>query len=343
MKRILQIILVSLMLICLLAGCEEPAPESVPSSSMPPVSSSSKPTEVNSQPSSSVPASSVPGHVCQSGGQWQFDLRYHWRLCDEHGEKTDVAEHSINFGYCSTCKVFFSDLDGWTLLHNYNEYRHLVLGLSYDENGVLMYKDFYEYTYNEEGTMLSQIYYENDILVSGFHYNDYAHQTAEIYYKPDGSIEKDIRNEYTYDEQGRVTGQKHSVNDAPDWESYYAYVGETRIITLQVNYDEKGNKTAVHHSYDDNANPTESTTYVNDVLTTKYEYTCIAHPVHGIQIQTARKYLYNPDGSYTLYDYTVSSGGEYAVSVYDADGRLLSTQYYDADDNPIEKPGRELS
>ena len=229
------------------------------------------------------------------------------------------------------------DVSGWTVVHKYNAHNHLVLGLSYDELGLQIYKDFYEYTYNEEGTMLSSIYYENDILIYEFTWNEHGHQTSEVYFNPDGSVQVAKRSEFTYDEQGRVTSQKNFVNDAPSTEWHNAYIGEERIITLQVYYDAEGNITAVHHAHDDDGNPTESTTYVNGVITVKYEYAVSSNPLDGAGVVTARKYQYNPDGSYTLYDYTVFANG-YIVYTYDANGNLISQQYYDSTGNPIEAP-----
>jgi len=351
MKKILFIAFSALLLVVLLVACVDPdsipattttnnsTPSSTPSSSTPAISTPSSPTPS----SSSTPEQEPPviGHDCQSTAQWQFDQYYHWRLCNEHGEPTDVSAHKIKDGYCSTCDVHFSDLDGWTLLHKFNAYDHLTLGLSYDENGALMYKDAYEYTYHENGIMASSIYHENDILRQEMRWNQYGHQTLWNEYNADGTMKESIRSDFTYDDLNRVTSQKDFLNDAPSRELYYEYIGTKHCISLHVNYSEDGTKTAVYTSHDTSANPTESMTYVNDVLTTKYEYAVFTNPAPGGMeteiVSAIRKYEYNPDGSYTLTDYTMPPDG-HSVSTYDADGNLLSKLLYDKAGNLIEPP-----
>jgi len=251
---------------------------------------------------------SACGHTHSASGSWNSDFENHWRLC-ECGEKVDVAAHTLEDGICTVCGSEIATYeDGTALLVCYNEYGDVSRVLSYGADGTVDYDERVEYTYDDQGVMLAQKTYGNDVLNSEYEYakdsNGEAYVCKEVYYYDDGA-----KDSNEYDENGNVL--------------YSAAYDETGAVMYAYEYE-----------YSPEAGWMHEKAYEGDRLTSEQEFLM---DEEGNQI-TTRYVYYNEDGSSSVTEYD-ELGNETLVAYYDADGNPESeARYeneYDAEGNLI--------
>ncbi len=254
------------------------------------------------------------GHTHTATGEWYADLDGHWQKC-ECGATINKEMHNVKDDECTICGseiVFYED--GGAQLTLYNEHGDPTYCATYAEDESLMFEGSYEYTYDENGDMHSEAYYDNGVPSYEF---EYAHSESGETYLADAVY---------YHEDGTKSFCKYDVNG-----NYLYYA----------NLDAEGNVLdATEYEYNEERSWMSAKEYSNEVLAAEYEY---AIDEEGNQ-QPLKEITYNEDGSwigieYDLYDNPVieiHSDAEGNVELdrryehtYDEDGNKLLTKTYD--------------
>lgn len=151
---------------------------------------------------------------------------------------------------------------------------------TYDTDGRLIREDFY---YNDELHYYVEYEYdENDVMISDTEYS--------ILYN--GEVHE-VRTEYIYDDEGRLSAEQAYQNDHQSWRIEYEYDEQDRLIKETLNsrinsyfyysYDENGNLsektsdgefgvTVTNYTYDENNRLINAEDYHDDELAYTYEY-----------------------------------------------------------------------
>ena len=333
--KYIRLIAVACLLAIMLAACANTntptttEPVTTPSTSNPPSTSSTPPT-----------STTLPQETCKSTSGWHVDKDNHWRICDDHGEIIDLQPHSVENEECATCNSMIKVVEGCTYLRKLDHFGVIVLDISYDENGNVLTKDSWDVRYDINGNIIEETYYEMDVKKTTMRYSATGVLLADITYAPDGTIAESKRYEYSYDARGLLIGQKNLVNEEIVYEISYQYFGSERHTLVETKYDENRTKTSTHYFYDKFGKLTNGEVYVNDVLTFKHEYQVVTSQ-GGIFTQeiivAVKTYEFNPNGGYTLTDYTLVPNG-YTVSVFNEAEEEISREYYYRDGNPYSRP-----
>lgn len=303
-----------------------------------------------------VTLASAEEHVCQPSGLVDMDLSERWELC-ECGERLNVTQHvwvTDEWGdqLCSVCgaQQYLWD-DGTLELCGVDEYGSVVRQISWDADGAVTMDLSTVYQYDAEGHLMSAWYYEGEVLyaesefaldaegyewenraivyyddgsMSVTEYNEQGDEILVAFYL-DGVLEAELRYEYTYDEQGRVTRMRTFsdgavieevdyviVTEADGYFSYPArmtawYEDDTRVTYIldangdtlsETYYDAAANilkSLSYENEYDDAGNLVRVTTTEDGVLSRVEEYAVDADG----WIYRAKEIVYNADGTST--------------------------------------------
>ena len=225
-----------------------------------PDTSTTSPTQVTTQPATTAaptqPATTAaptqPVHVC-TPGVWDMDLQSHWSNCIECGQQIPVQAHSLDSdNFCTVCGaevwIYAEDLSSIYLA---DAYGNTVLCKYYDTTGELLYANTWEYTYTDQGVILTCLEYSDGVLTSESsydpdtgnirtvneyyedgswqytEYDEYASIARWISYDADGTALFDYSYSYTYAEDGTVMGEKVYENGALITETVYAIYNES--------------------------------------------------------------------------------------------------------------------
>lgn len=174
------------------------------------------------------------GHVHNAEGNWEVDKDTHWRICTEDQEKTDLSEHTLENGVCTTCKVTVETQGDKTVLMFKDDFGNWTTRITYNADGTVV-EDFAEYLYDSKqnvvsikitlnGKLTSEAEYGVDeegynyekkvteYLEDGtkvtYEYSNVGDTLRETKYKADGTIESDLTTVHEYDENGKKKSEK---------------------------------------------------------------------------------------------------------------------------------------
>lgn len=217
--------------------------------------------------------------------EWQVDIENHWKICSEDNEKFENGAHALENNICTVCGVqvtetgdgtgelcFYNENGDWSRLITYNEdgtYVTETAEYTYDENDnkltMKTYKDGKpvletEYGTNEDGysTELKNTIYDEDGSKKVYIYNLKNDITNELDYNADGTVERELVIEYTYNENGEKELEKHTLNGKLVKEvKYFVFSADSwggKIWYSEVTEHNEDGTTTVN-TYDENGEP----------------------------------------------------------------------------------------
>ena len=211
-------------------------------------------------------------------GYWEMDGNTHWHLCTDCEEKFDSEEHTLQDEYlCTICNAeIWKFDDGSCSIYAMNDMGQTIRSISYEADGSISYDFRYEFQYDENGNVVSEIIYNGSALDSE---NTYAvnadGDTYTVYsksYDPDGSIyihEYDDFGDLTHAEFYDPAGNKTN-------EEFYEYALDDdacRYNSKITYYDYENGKiyTSEYNSHDDQIGRTISDLNGNIELVNRFE------------------------------------------------------------------------
>ena len=255
------------------------------------------------------------GHSHTAAGGWESDVENHWHTCGECKETFDSAAHTLENDVCTVCGSEVVTYDsGEKQLTVYDEQGSAVYFAVYDTDGSVVVESRFEYTYDADGNVQSETYYDGETLSAQYEYARSA--SGEIYLAKDTNYYEDgSKSVGEYDEHGNTL--------------YYA------------NMDAEGNVwDAAEYTYNDAGDWAGVKEYVDGALAAEREYSIDAEG----NMQLLKEISYNEDGSwigaeYDLYENQVieihsNANGNVELDrrfehTYDEDGNKTLTKTYD--------------
>ena len=354
MKKLLCVMLACLLMLTLLAACndsdatEPQVTDPTPTQSKPTDPKPTDPKPTDPKPTDPKPTESKPDHTCKGTGEWLMDKDNHWRLCDTCGAQVNFKAHTVINGSCAKCSVAVTEnFDGSVTLTNYDEWMNPSMQMAYSADGTLEYTRTFQYTYDDRGIAMSRKVYMDDVLFSESTFDQFGNSLTTVVYNTDGSVLTNTVKELTYGERNFVTGEKTIVNDVLTYECTYALSQYgVRYVTGDTVYQEDGSKK--QSLYNEQGDTIQEVSYDADgvagpVYTYEYTYntedlmlkkTCY---IDGT-ISYLREYAASSIGfgSYMEKETIYEAGGTYYVIVYDEQGQKLSNKGFDADGNLVD-------
>lgn len=228
-------------------------------------------------------------HDHATGEKWNADQKEHWKVCEECGEKVELAAHAFDeYDYCEVCNtsVIVDDSYGYTIL-SYDDQGTLSCQTDYDEEGNVLSELRYENEYYEDGNPKHTSEYYNDVLCSESNYLPCENQEiAEVYmnegvtynedgskfvsifnenfmllsyteYDPEGNVVSADVYEYTYDDNGKLVRQICKTNDVISSDATYELDEDgNEYLAHEIFYDDNG-EVIMDMVYDSNGNSVE--------------------------------------------------------------------------------------
>ncbi len=233
---------------------------------------------------------------------------------DENGNKLtekiyalDVPVSSAEYDYDSsgfTYKKYETEYheDGTRIVYEYNESGDNLGYVAYDEKGNVTENVRSEYITDENGELIGEKVYENDILSKEMKYaagndgeEDYLYIVEAVAYGDDGS--KTVEE---YDESGELIKEAYydsEGNKVYDYDLEYFYDEEDNPTAIEKK--EKGVlKERVIYEYDENGNIQYEKTYEGDRLVKEVQYAESDFYMYEAKIIT-----YNEDGTATVEEF----------------------------------------
>ena len=259
------------------------------------------------------PVTQPEPHLHVAGDTWTVDLNNHWKVCS-CGEIMEQEAHN-DAEECSVCGSYIIVWDdGMIDLTQYNDKLHCIFEAEYDENGNLLEKATYEYTYTA---------------------NDQIETSKTTVYDENSEVVSIMDVSCTYDANGNLLTEINAYNNLADDFSYttkctYTYTDLDNVLTQTTEeFDEDGNLTStyqIEYAYNELGMPITEKHYSDGVLTTMY---FLEADEYGFPM-TVKSYEYYSDGTIFVTEYEDYE----AVKEYwtDADGNELDrSQLFDPD------------
>jgi hypothetical protein len=160
-------------------------------------------------------------------------------LCD-CGEAFNEGEHTLEDDSCTVCRAEVMEWDnGDVSVFQYDEYGNTLLNVDYDADGNLTYKEAYEYTYTEDGQILTSL---NRVYEDGV------------------TLTQSSKAVYTYTDEGVCIGNKQYVDDKLVYECKFAIDADGwEYVFEETVYNEDGTKLV--REYDENGDTISETLY----------------------------------------------------------------------------------
>lgn len=300
---------------------------------------------------------------------YRYVLEYSEGLCTreemyQDGMLVSVTEYAIHKdGYCIPVNQIVYDEEGGRSISENDEYGNCVHTVAYDADDAVIYEDFTEYQYDEEGWILytKQTGYFDGVLSYQYENNQYGDSVTDLFYAEDGSVEFGTRSEYEYDEDGNKLWRKvyDAVTDRLMQESIYAIemVDEwpenyEKTFTC---YEEDGSKTVyesdVHgnelsetiynadgkietvyrseYEFDENGNVLLHNRYENDRLCLVVQYEIIETEDWACHYEKIRTEIFE-DGSMYICEYD-EEGNELSAGLFDENGDPIPEEEQDGE------------
>ncbi len=278
--------------------------------------------------------------------EWKIDADSHWKEC-ACGEISEKGEHTFDLDICTVCGAERKTEDGKvTEMGVWNDYGDWIQWLYFDEEGNLKNETSAEYTYDETGNKLTDILYEDGVLVSSgeyeynsegftfkkyeteyyedgtkcvYEYNENGDSLGYVLYDEEGKKTESYRSEYITDEKGDLTGEKVYENDVLTQEIKYAFAndGEEDYLYAQevATYAEDGSKTV--EKYDENGDTVQELFYNAD-----------GEKLYAYDLE----YFYDDDGNLTVIEKREEGVlKQEVIYEYDDEGNIIAEKTYEGD------------
>ena len=284
---------------------------------------------------------------------WTCDLNEHWRVCNDDGERMDIAKHTFDFfDTCEVCGCRVIDWGDEKDLNVYDEKGNMILSATYDASGNIVSEQKCEYVYVEDCNLISakcyydgKLYEEKNYALGG----DGVYETKTISYEENGTrkvYEYDAYGELilfeAYDANGAFTaktvteyaenedGDRYEVKSTEyDYEANQMYIAEYNAYEDQTSRticDLNGNvkQTDVfEYGYNEDGDWIWKKDYTDGVLVTEYlDYT--THENEDYSMRYPKTVVeYREDGS-RLVTENGTDGNPVKETLYNADGTVES-------------------
>ena len=331
MKKTLCILMTCLLVVLCLVACGDPAP-TTQGNNRPTAAPTAKPTTTATTTTTATPTQpteplpTTPPHVCEAEERWHADLAVHWQSC-ECGEIMNIATHVLEMDCCAVCgaDITYDDFDNVTYLMQYDAYDHCIHSACYDADNKLLYVYDYEYTY-ENDRIVAEKHYEDGIPTYSCTYDEYDFPLTETLYDYSGNVIEAYVYERTYDEEGNLLSCTCFLNEKLDSKVTYHPVFGVLCPTEEIRYYPDGGTFVRQMTYDEDGLISLELVYEYDALIYKYVY-AVSNFFGDPWPYVCEEYCYEADGSYTLYQ-------------YDSYGDVISSEYLDANGNPVDHSGK---
>lgn len=240
------------------------------------------------------------GHTHTATGSWSSDLKNHWQLC-ECGETFNSGSHTLENDVCTVCgSEIVTYEDGGGYLSLCNEHGDCVYAAYYAADGSVEHEERYEYTYDADGSMLAETYYDGETLSAEYEYAQSS--SGEIYFAKATNYNEDgSRSTGEYDEAGNMLYYANIAADGSVWD-------------------------AAEYTYNDSGSWMGIKEYVNGTLAAEREYSLDADG----NTLPLREITYNEDGSWYGIEYDLY-GNEVIEIENDADGNVVMDRRFEHD------------
>lgn len=305
--------------------------------------------------------------------EWYADKDSHWQL-DENGEQIESGKHKLSDDVCSVCKASVWEWDdGEVNVTVFDKYGNTKLLLNYDENGELYEKITIVNTYDGNGNLVADAWYDiNDALLSETvyvirdgiscistgvdyyddgsknycEYDEYGNVFKSTYYENDVAVSS-TSYEITYDDNGFKSYEKIYRDGVLESEVYYTVVSELGYTYAQKSkhifyYSEGGRMESTYNEdgfcveeieYDASGNAASKNEYAYDS-----EFNTVGYKEYknGVLVfESVYDACSDGVGVYLKYDISYSDDGSKTVVEYDEGCNRVSEIIYDKDGNVI--------
>lgn len=237
-------------------------------------------------------------------GDWAFDAASHWLVADE----TTRAAHTLDeYDCCTACgaDVWVAD-DESINVYYYDEHANIVADIYYEADGTPYYHMRHDYTYDEDGNMISCLTYSSGALyaetIYGTDAEGYQYTAKETTYELDG---------YTYlaeyDQHGNATRM------------------EARNELNELVYEE-----ASEHEYDEDGELLRSKVFIDGELSQELTYAFSLENGRDVEWNFPISYVYHyPDEGTKQEDLFDLNGNMISSTMTDVDGNILTQTTYE--------------
>lgn len=249
----------------------------------------------------------------------------------------------------------YFDPEGGSSVNRYDEYGNIIRSESFDDSAALIFEEDYEYTYDEDGMILScrqtGRYTEGGSYV--YESNEHGDDTLSASYAADGTLDFGRRTEYEYNENGlKVWSKTYDLaDDRLVEEIIFGIVSdeydEWDYEKTVTEYAEDGCSTVTE--YDDNYNELSVTEYNEDgeietVYRYEYEFDEYGNIMWCGRYENGRLYETSQYEFIDTEDYScyfemirteINEDGSMYIREYDMDGNEVSAGLFDKDGNPV--------
>lgn len=195
-----------------------------------------------------------------------------------------------------------------------------------------------EYRYTEDWATEEVLTYQNEQMMTRMYYTFGEDGKPETMSITDGNTTESVDLFFTYDEEGRVLSQTHSMNGQVQYYSEVTYDDKGNILTQYTEQPTYGNSLQITYTYDESGNQTEMRTLLNGIhLTRKVtEYDASGHITVETeyqgedQISAVSNHSYDAEtrtDTALTYDAYGNEGGKIITS-YDEAGNEIMKEYY---------------
>jgi len=329
LKKICCFVWMAALFLCLLTGCSAKAPVDAP------IDIPEVPAEAHQ-------------HVPEAG--WAQDAKDHWQYC-ACGEQLNTAAHTFTDGRCDTCNCEVWDMGDIVNIVVWDDFGNVLSVTDVDTEGNVLSFSSYEYIYDENGNVLEEKYFFNDILMSLREYrvidgssyvlrdtgynddgttsvNEYNEQQSLIRYASmaeDGTLLYEAVYGYTLN----AAGEEYLVTETTtDYAAEVTYVSEyneygdqTKVLTYDLAGDLQEER-RFEREYDSEGQRLREKTYVNNMLVQEIpEYKTFEDENSSMRFPASMT-EYFEDGS-KLVSLFNDRGDLEAETTYDAAGKVV--------------------
>lgn len=227
---------------------------------------------------------------------WKANMEFHWQFCEACEEEKEQAEHVMDeFGYCDECDMtIFDNGDDTYCVMTYDEYGTMSSQIDYDEDGNVISEVLCENEYYEDGNPKHSMEYTDGVL------------TYECFYLP---LEDSESSDVYMSEEILYDGDTKTVS---------TYDVDWNLLT-SIGYDEEGEviyEDVYEYEFDEEGNVRIQVTYTN-----------------GIKSYEASYEIGDDEEEYLVHEVYYDEDGEiFDEYYYDKNGEILDEYDYDEEE-----------